>query len=190
MDGGVSEDGICSRVLDMLLKVAAEFNLEWIWLDIAMVSDVQEIRIMSINAMNRVYSTAAITLVCDRLLLSMKGGTDREKALAISLTDWFTRVWTMQEAILSKRLIFLQRDGYWMGRDLFMSLLHNCSEGPICHWKQCGAILTIWSIVGTSGQLLDRIFYANGSRRTTKKIDMTRALFPLFDLKWPGPNNS
>ena len=32
---------------------------------------------------------------------------------------------------------------------------------------------------------LDRIFWANGSRRTTKKVDMTRALFLLFKLEWP-----
>ena len=114
---GVSEDGICSRVLEMLLAVASSFGLEWIWLDVAMISGVEEIRTMSVNAMNRVYSTAAVTLVCDRLILSMKGGTDREKALVVSLSDWFTRLWTMQEALLSQKLVFLQQDGWWIGYD-------------------------------------------------------------------------
>jgi hypothetical protein len=45
------------------------------WLDVAIMSNIQEIR-----NMNRVYSTAAVTLFCDRLLLSVKGGTDRDKA--------------------------------------------------------------------------------------------------------------
>lgn len=126
---GVSEDGICSRVLDMLLSATSYLNLEWIWLDVAMISGIEEIRTMSINAMNEVYSTAAATLVCDRLLLSMKGGTDREKALAVAVSDWYTRLWTMQEAILSRKLVFLQQDRLWDGRDLMMSLVYSCSDG-------------------------------------------------------------
>jgi hypothetical protein len=180
------ENWICSRVFDMLLKIAVKFKLKGIWLDIAMVSNDEPTRTMSIDAMNCVYSKAAFTLVCDRLLLSMERGTDRERALALILSDWFTRVWTMQEAILSKKLVVLQRDGYWTGNDLLGKLMHNCSEGPILRWEQYGAIYTMCGIIRTSGQSHEQIFYATTGRRTTKKIDMTRALFPLFKLKWPG----
>jgi len=174
----------------MLLYLASAFGLEWIWLDIAMISGVEEIRTISVNAMNQVYSTAAITLVCDRLILSMEGGTDREKALVVSLSDWFTRLWTMQEALLSRKLVFVQQNGNWEADEMYMSLLSSCAEGIGHHWKQYGAILTIWSLAKSSGLPLARIFYANGSRRTTKKIDMTRALFPLFDLKWASSSTT
>jgi hypothetical protein len=73
---GDSERGLCSRVLDMLLSIAAPLGLKWVWLDVAMISGIQDIRIMSINSMNLVYSSAKVTLVCDRLLLSMCGGSD------------------------------------------------------------------------------------------------------------------
>lgn len=60
---GVSEDGICSRVLHMLCKTASQFGLSWIWIDVAMISGVREIRALSVNSMHRVYSSAAVTLV-------------------------------------------------------------------------------------------------------------------------------
>ncbi len=60
---GNSEEGVCSRTLELLLDVAALFDLEWVWLDIVMISGVKEIRATSINSMNLVYSSAKVTVV-------------------------------------------------------------------------------------------------------------------------------
>ena len=35
---GTSEDGACSKTLEALLEVAAQFDVEYVWLDIAMTS--------------------------------------------------------------------------------------------------------------------------------------------------------
>ena len=174
----------------MLLGAASKFEVEWIWLDIAMVSGVREIRAVTVNAMNRVYSSAAVTLACDRLLLSMEGGTDREKVLAMALSDWMTRLWTMQEAMLSKNLVFLQQDGYWDAEDILDGILYECDEGAENHWKQVGAMLTMWNLVRSSEPPLDRMMYISGERRTSKTIDMSRAIFPLFNLDWPGADTT
>ncbi|KAF8243762.1 hypothetical protein K440DRAFT_636840 [Wilcoxina mikolae CBS 423.85] len=95
---GTSENGLCSRVLGMLLNVASRFGLEWVLLDVTMISSDKEIRTMRINAMN----------LCDKV-----------------------------------------------------------SETP-----------------------LDKIILFGRERRTTKKVDYVRALYPLFGLQWSGPNTT
>jgi hypothetical protein len=183
---GCAEEGICSRVLDMLLDIASKFGCDWIWLDIALVSGVREIRSLTVNAMNRVYSSAAITLVCDRLLLAMKGGTDREKVLAMAVSDWMTRLWTMQESMLSRRLVFLQQDGYWTAEDMWETLWDYGTEDPDNHWKLVGAMTTLWELTMESDEIFDRIVFLRSNCITSKPIDMSRALFPLFKFDWPG----
>lgn len=183
---GCTEDGICSRVLDMLLNAASKFGLDWIWLDIAMVSGVREIRSVTVNAMNRVYSSAAITLVCDRLLLAMNGGTAREKILAMALSDWTTRLWTMQESMLSKCLVFLQQDGYWTVEDMLRKLMDYGDEDPDNHWKLIGAMITLWIMGVDSDAHFEKMVFLSSNRRTSNPIDMSRAIFPLFKLDWPG----
>jgi hypothetical protein len=178
---GVSEDGLCSRVLAMLLKIAAEFSLEWVWLDVAMVSGIPD---MSVNSMNRVYTGAKVTLVCDRLLLSMHGGNAREKAFAIATSDWMTRVWTIQESMLSDNLVVLQNDHWWRAEELLESLIY--AEGGT-QWQSYGAIQTVLAMVkvvtSSAETILERIIPLCRERKTTKPVDLVRALYPLFSLQ-------
>ena len=187
---GVSEDGICSRVLDILLNAAFDLGQEWIWLDAALVSGVRDLRVMAVNDMNRVYSAAAATLVCDRLLMAMEESTDREKVLGVAMCDWMTRLWTMQEAVLSSRLVFLEQDCLWTAKDMFETLMDYGDEDPDNHWQLVGAMQTLCELVVESDRPLDRVLQLGSNRRTTKSIDLVRALFPLFDLKWPGPETT
>ena len=131
---GTSEDGVCSRTLDLLLDVAELFDLEWVWLDVALISGVKEVRATSVNSMGLVYSSAKVTVVWDRLLLaaSSAASSPREVAFLIYLTDWMTRVWTMQEALLSSYLVFMFRDTYVKGPELTESLIDHAAE-PALH---------------------------------------------------------
>ncbi|KAJ2978289.1 hypothetical protein NQ176_g3897 [Zarea fungicola] len=184
---GDSEKGLCSRTLDLLLFVAGLFGLEWVWIDIAMVSREPIPRSLAINSMNFVYTSSKVTVVFDRLLVSMHGGADRQRVMAIFLTDWMTRVWTMQEALLSKDLVFLFGDCHLHGSELQRSMIHNPPQ-PDLHWQQWGAIKSLCLILdGYVIPMLDRICVISKERLTTKKEDMARAIFPLFGLRWPGP---
>jgi hypothetical protein len=183
---GDSERGICTRTLDVLVFVANLFGLEWIWIDIAMISGKPVPRISAISSMNFVYTASKVTVVFDRLLLSMKDGSDRERVMAISLTDWMTRVWTMQEALLSRDLVFLFGDCHIHGSELQSSMIHKASR-PNLLWQQYIAIEFLCTMLeGHVTPTLDRIFALSKERLTTKKEDMSRAVFPLFNLTWPG----
>jgi hypothetical protein len=189
---GDSEKGVCKRVLDMLLLVARLFGLEWVWLDIAMISRNPEFRTMSINSMDLVYSKAKATIVCDRLLLSMNSGNDRERVMMIYLSDWMTRVWTMQEAILTQDLIFLFGDSYISGKELLHALINKAPRlRPDLHWQQYRAIRTLNGMLeATTTPILDRVQSLSKERLTSKRTDMVRAIYPLFKLKWPGPGTT
>ena len=106
---GTSEDGICSRLLDLLIDTAESFQCSWIWLDIALISGLPQFRSRSVNAIPQVFRGAKKTLVFDRLLLSMDchGISDYEMCLSIHVSDWKTRVWTMSESKTSAQLMFL-----------------------------------------------------------------------------------
>ncbi|EXL39936.1 hypothetical protein FOCG_17479 [Fusarium oxysporum f. sp. radicis-lycopersici 26381] len=183
---GESEKGLCSRTLDLLLFVAGLFDLEWVWIDIAMISREPKSKSLAINKMNFVYTCSKVTVVFDRLLMSMDGGSDRERVMAIFLMDWMTRVWTMQEALLAKDLYFLFRDCHVRGHGLKESMIHN-TPVPALHWQQWAAISTLCTMLdGYVTPMLDRIYSLAKERLTTKKEDMSRAIFPLFNLAWPG----
>ncbi|KAH0591663.1 hypothetical protein MHUMG1_10604 [Metarhizium humberi] len=183
---GDSEKGLCSRTLDLLLFVASLFGLEWVWIDIAMVSQEPISRSLAINSMNFVYASSKATVVFDRLLVSMDRGSDRERVMAIFLADWMTRVWTMQEALLSQDLVFLFGDCHLRGSELQSSMIHDPPQ-PDLHWQQWRAIRSLCIILeGYVTPMLDRICTLSKERLTTKKEDMARAIFPLFGLKWPG----
>ena len=184
---GTSEDGVCSKTLEALLEVAAQFDIEYVWLDIAMISAIKEIRAKSINYMNAVYSSAKVTVVWDRLLLAAyPASSAREKAVLIALSDWMTRVWTMQEALLSRNLVFMFGNTYIRGMDL-IEISIDYAVKPELHWQQYGAIADISGMLDLStSKVLDRIHALSKERLTTKKEDLARSLYPLFKLKWPG----
>jgi hypothetical protein len=183
---GDSEKGLCKRVLDMLLHVASLFGLEWVWLDIAMISRDSGVRARSINSMDLVYSMAKVTVVCDRLLLSMNGGDFRERVMMVFFSDWMTRVWTMQEAILSQDLIFLFGDRFLRGKELLRALIDEAPK-PELHWQQYRAIRSMHGLLeAATAPMLDRVQSLCKERTTSKKTDLVRALYPLFKLEWPG----
>lgn len=185
---GSAEDGICSRVLNMLLGIAAtKFNVQWIWLDVAMISRDKTVRAMAINSMDAVYSTAKATLVVDRLLLNFvpRAEDDKQTALAITASDWMTRLWTMQEAMLSQNLLILtHRDPPPINpRDLLHRII--LAKHDATRWQQYAAIKLLSAMTRDPKPSLRKIVTFSYERTTTNPVDMVRALYPLFGLKWP-----
>jgi hypothetical protein len=190
---GTTEDGICFRVLEMLLEIAAtKFDVQWIWLDVAMISREKTIRSMAINSMDTVYSIAKVTLVVDRLLLNFtpRAEYDKQTALAIIASDWMTRVWTMQEAMLSQNLLILtHRESMPINpRDLLNRII--LAKHDSTRWQQYQAIKFLSAMTHDPKPSLQKVVTFSHERTTTNPIDMVRALYPLFGLKWPAANTT
>lgn len=61
----------------------------------------------AIRNMHQTYRLATYTVILDAGLMSQdSGGTYAETAMKITTSHWMTRLWTLQEAFLSKRLLF------------------------------------------------------------------------------------
>jgi hypothetical protein len=68
-------------------------------------------RRLAIKNMHLTYTNAAYTVVLDAGLMAQeRGSTYAETAMKITTSHWMTRLWTLQEAFLSKRLFFNFKD--------------------------------------------------------------------------------
>ena len=185
---GSREDGICSTVLELLLNIARASGIEWIWLDVAMISSDPDSKALSINDMDSVYSTAAFTLVCDKLLAALEGANVLQKGCALTFCDWNKRLWTMQEAMLSKSLKVASRSGnVWDVQALLRSLFKEANMSMSSNYfppiRDISALLEPIGRLSTD-ETLSRVVRAGRHRQTTKRLDLVRALFPLFGFKW------
>jgi hypothetical protein len=91
----------------------------------------------------------------------------------------------MQEALLSKELLFLQRTTRWTAREHLHSLIHH-SDQPHIHYQQYSAIEAIAGMVPNDTRMEVRLYHLGLERETTKALDLVRAVYPLFSLEWPS----
>jgi hypothetical protein len=110
------------------------------WIDtlaIPVKPEYQDQRKKAIRNMHRIYTGAKYTIVLDADLMRISRGSGYIKpAMSISVSRWMTRLWTLQEAFLSKHLFFKFSDTlYSMDRleNLFPdenAPLHSCVAYP------------------------------------------------------------
>ena len=86
----------------------------------------------AIRSMHEIYKNAKYTVVLDFGLMSIdKGEGYTQPAMRITLSNWMTRLWTLQEAFLSKHLYFKFSDQlYSMDR---LERLFQKEDEPL-HW--------------------------------------------------------
>ncbi|KAF2807356.1 uncharacterized protein BDZ99DRAFT_478844 [Mytilinidion resinicola] len=128
------DGGLPLTIADAMLFVSG-IGERYLWVDsLCIVQDDEATKTIQINAMDRIYTSAMVTIVamygssCHAGLPGVRPNSGRWKqhlvnvrgiTLANSQTiiptsgpkDWTTRGWTYQEHTLSRRLIFLAHDG-------------------------------------------------------------------------------
>lgn len=105
-------------VLDLFMQLFEDIRrssntstaLERFWIDtlaIPVQAEHRDQRKTAIKSMNRIYKGAQYTVVLDAGLMSVSRGEGyAQAAMSISVSRWMTRLWTLQEAVLSKELYF------------------------------------------------------------------------------------
>lgn len=82
-----------------------------IWLDPLCIPLNSELKIAALMQMHKIYELAHKTIVIDHNLEHQQG-SNISNIVHILTSDWRTRIWTLQEALLpAKRLAFLFKDG-------------------------------------------------------------------------------
>ena len=68
-------------------------------------------RLKAIRQMHNIYTYARYTVVLDQSLMRVDIGSGySEPAMKITMSNWMTRMWTLQEAVLSKNIYFNFKD--------------------------------------------------------------------------------
>ncbi|KAK6507949.1 hypothetical protein TWF481_006368 [Arthrobotrys musiformis] len=103
---------ISNLVSNVLPKATGEQSKISFWMDSLCIPNDPSVRKKAIGMMARTYTEAAAVLVLDSALLSIPSTLPREElAVQILLCGWMKRLWTLQEAVLAKKLFFLCSDG-------------------------------------------------------------------------------
>ena len=119
---GKNEMNLCVLTMfaDLLEKVTIQRSgskssiPELFWIDtlaIPVEDDFTAERRKAINQMHNIYTHAKYTIVLDLSLLRVTMGSGYSNpAMKITMCKWMTRLWTLQEAVLSKNLFFCFKD--------------------------------------------------------------------------------
>ena len=149
-DDSIKNDPKANRlnvcVLDMFSRLFNKINVERsgkpgavpeaFWIDtlaIPIQEQYKDERIRAIRRMHEIYTHAKYTIVLDLSLMQVtKGSGYAGPAMKITLSNWMTRMWTLQEAVLSKNIYFNFKDQVYLIHrleDLYAeedSRLHSC----------------------------------------------------------------
>lgn len=178
-------------VLDQFLDMLKDMKdtTENFWID-TLAIPVEEIyrrqRKKAIQSMSRIYSGAQYTIVLDAGLMSVsKGEGYVQAAMSIAVSGWLTRLWTLQEAFLSRKLFFNFCDGIISMEELERlfpqetAKLHSCLAYASRTYYPC--------IMKNVGPELTSEFVASAWKavqwRTTEHLQHeTLALATLFNI--------
>ncbi|KAK3846447.1 MAG: hypothetical protein J3R72DRAFT_417655 [Linnemannia gamsii] len=96
--------GACS--LDFLETTCHNIGMRYAWIDTLCMPTDSELRGKVVGQLRNIYLNAAATLVVDAGLISTIARNTLDLSLAILLSDWSSRVWTLQEGVLASKLLF------------------------------------------------------------------------------------
>ncbi|KAK3838891.1 MAG: hypothetical protein J3R72DRAFT_180973 [Linnemannia gamsii] len=96
--------GTCS--LNFLRAACCKIGVRYAWIDTICMPSRKDLRPVVVGQLRDIYLLASATLVVDAGLICTKVTTTLDLSLAIWLSDWTSRVWTLQEGILASMLLF------------------------------------------------------------------------------------
>lgn len=151
---------LSSRIAETVGNNSKEFACH-LWIDTLCVPlTPRASRDAAIKAMRTIYEAAEIVLVLDAELLAANSyGTYEEPLMRISSSNWLRRLWTLQEAIFARKLVFQFAD---KGLDVtpLLELSHRDSSNEL--YNMIGLKSTLFHRPFT--QMMRTSAYSDGAR--------------------------
>ncbi|KFH63733.1 hypothetical protein MVEG_10426 [Podila verticillata NRRL 6337] len=98
---------VCGEcTLNFLATACSSIGVQYVWIDTLCMPTLKKLREEVVRQLQQIYLRADATLVVDAGLRSMAAGTALDLSLAVLLSDWSSRVWTLQEGVLASKLLF------------------------------------------------------------------------------------
>ncbi|ETW84673.1 hypothetical protein HETIRDRAFT_416339 [Heterobasidion irregulare TC 32-1] len=187
--GGTTEKGLPTCQIERLAKlVHALLPGGAFWMDSLCVPEVRAMRKQAIRQMGRTYADASAVLVTDAgIRCYSRSSALEDVALGVLTSGWMQRLWTLQEGLLAKKLIFELSDGF--------ASLDSFFPDPAMQWanpllSQCLSKLyhftrrhnqRLLSIPGARTEFIDLVRFLFG-RWTSKPEDETIAVCGLLNV--------
>ncbi|KAJ0164405.1 hypothetical protein CTA2_1060 [Colletotrichum tanaceti] len=170
----------------------------WLWVDVLAMPEVLEdmspqqqseteaLRVGVINNLHSIYRRADRVVVLDSLALQLRTGSLVDVAVVLCLGRWVTRMWTLAEVRLGRRVLVKTEDGE-VDLDDVIGLLEGEVLGP--DHRYAGLARTLSAKRGetspraTTYKLADLVA-AYRFAQTGEAIDEIRAVYPLLGLEW------
>ncbi|CCF45944.1 hypothetical protein CH063_14857 [Colletotrichum higginsianum] len=169
----------------------------WLWVDVLAMPEVLEdmspqqqsetelLRVGVINNLNGIYRRADRVVVLDSLALQLKTGSLVDVAVVLCLGRWVTRMWTLAEARLGRRVLVKTEDGE-VDLDDVIDLLEGEVLDP--DHRYAGLARTLSTKRGETPSRatyeLTDLVAAYRFAQTGEAVDEIRAAYPLLGLKW------
>ncbi|KAI8606500.1 hypothetical protein EDD21DRAFT_360869 [Dissophora ornata] len=96
--------GECS--LSYLAEACNRLGVRYAWIDTLCMPRSPKLRDEVVAQLRDIYLHASATLVVDAGLISTVARTVMDLSFAILLSDWSSRIWTLQEGVLASKLLF------------------------------------------------------------------------------------
>lgn len=193
--GSNTEDGLPRCVLEVLLERAQKYGRQHIWIDSLCVPREKSSRNKAIQLMAKTYKDASITVVLDSSIrtasfdLTPRG--IEHTLLSLVTSTWMQRLWTLQEACLSRLLIFQFRNIMATSIDIYLGLVKALNDhwhvNPVVQVLANEFLKLISSSEETVGWLskkpeLGHLSRMLQRRRTSKLRDETAAVAGLMNV--------
>lgn len=196
--GSTSEKGLPECQIKFLNESAiASFNylhdetLDTVpfWIDSLCIPALPEIRGAAIGLMAETYSSASAVVVIDAMMLEVSTeDTAEEQLFIMHISTWVQRLWTLQEVLLSKQLLFRVSDGLIDFRTYFTDEIvaagfQNPLTAKLLGWfAQLMITPFINSMGGQKQTSLDVVALHLAKRTSSRHSDEIIAIAGLFGL--------
>lgn len=162
------------------------------WFDTFCVPRSPLARDKAIRLMTRTYQSAATVIVLDQKLCGtsiggcgvgrkFRGRTWADAATCILMSPWMGRLWTLQEGLLAKKLLFMFQEGFVDAEDILMGIRkygHNSEPGHVVARQLATALQSM--ISGGKQHPTARVFKVDGET----VLHLGEDIYPRLALVW------
>ncbi|KAF9435267.1 hypothetical protein BGZ76_006604 [Entomortierella beljakovae] len=98
--------------LSELNRLAIHKGVDCIWLDTLCVPSESAARRKCIDRMQSIYRDACCVAIYDKGIMTADAADSLGFTFVVSISDWNSRVWTLQEGLLNKTILYVQKHEY------------------------------------------------------------------------------
>ncbi|KAI8137935.1 hypothetical protein BJV82DRAFT_717783 [Fennellomyces sp. T-0311] len=150
----------------LIQEICQDFGIQYLWYDQKCIDqDNPDEKRREIKQMHKIYSNAQCTVALIPEFRITKGNSSNlANVEAIATSEWSKRIWTLEEAIMSKRLLFIGRDVH------LWSYVHDRNHGDKVTYSHTIGHAFIYDLCTKPANMSVSTVLWHARRRTSSKL--------------------